>query len=112
MADSIPSLKRKLNKALERILELESKPTRVIEKVIEIEKEVVKEVEGPVRFVEIIREVEIPVYHTKVRTLEVERVVYHDNPEHIESIRKLQDRISTMSLSSNESIIDDSGSRS
>ena len=108
MADSVPKLRRLLNEARERIRQLESMPKP--EPVVEI-REVVREVPGPERVVyrdvpvEVvkteIKEVEKPVpfiekvavYPETVRRVEVEKVVYVDNPEHIMTIKILQDRL-------------------
>lgn len=80
MADSIPSLRRKLNEANERNRHLESQLGIVTERVVEV----VKEVE---------RRVEVPVYINNIRERVVEKIVYHDNPDHLETIRKLQEQL-------------------
>lgn len=81
MADSIPSLRRKLAEANARIQELEARKPEVVERIVEVKSPVVRvEVPGPTRFVP----VEVP---------GPERVVYHDNPDHIETIRKLQEQL-------------------
>lgn len=66
MADSIPSLRRKLAEAHARNADLELRKPEVIERVVEVER---------------------LVPHI------VERIVYHDNPDHIETIRKLQEQL-------------------
>lgn len=134
MADSIPSLRRKLDEANAEIKKLRlAKPEeKIIEKVVYVNKEV--EVPGPERVVYVDREVTVPgpervVYvnrdvpvpgpekvvevvkvvkekgDTKVveipvevekpvyKQVEVEKVVYVDNPEHIRTIEKLQERL-------------------
>lgn len=81
MADSIPSLRRKLAEAHSRIQELEARKPEVVERVVEVKGPVVRvEVPGPTRFVSI----EVP---------GPERVVYCDNPDHVETIRKLQEQL-------------------
>lgn len=92
MADSVPKLRRLLNEARERIRQLESMPKP--DPVVEI-REVVREVPGPERVVEkLVPFVEkVAVYPETVRRVEVERVVYVDNPEHIMTIKILQDRL-------------------
>lgn len=81
MADSIPSLRRKLAEANARIQELESRKPEVVERVVEVKgANVYVEVPGPTRFVPV--EVQGP-----------EREVYCDNPDHIETIRKLQEQL-------------------
>lgn len=95
MADSIPSLRRKLAEASARIQELESRKPEVVERIVEVKGPVVRvEVPGPTRFVNV--EVPGPERVVEVERLVphvVERVVYHDNPDHIETIRKLQEQL-------------------
>lgn len=122
MADSIPSLRRKLAEAHSRIQELEARKPEVVERVVEVKGPVVRvevpgptrfvnvEVPGPERVVEVVREVEtlvpVPMYPESVRVIEVERVAYHDNPDHVETIRKLQEQLwqftSALDLSLNQ----------
>lgn len=78
MADSIPKLRRLLNEANERIRELEAMPP------VEVEKVVYRDV--PVT-------VPGPVVNTPREVVTIERVVYQDNPDHIETIRKLQEKL-------------------
>ena len=67
-------------------------PVEVKTVFVEVEKivEVVKEVPGP----EVVRVVEIK---TPDLTPQTERLVYTDNPDHIETIKKLQDKICQLS---------------
>lgn len=90
MTDSIPSLRRKLNEANARNRELESRGADVVERVVEV----VREVE---------RRVEVPVYINRVKELVTERVVYHDNPDHLETIKKLQEQLWLLSSQSDSS---------
>lgn len=78
MADSIPSLRRLVNELRAKIRELESRPADVVVN------EVVRVVEtpGPVKVIE-----------TRVEIPGPERLVYQDNPDHINTIRKLQERL-------------------
>lgn len=76
--DSSAKLRRLLSEAMDRIRELEA---REPERVVEV-KEVVREVPGPERVI-----TPAPVI------VEVERIVYQDNPDHIETIRKLQAKL-------------------
>lgn len=107
--DSIPSLRRKLAEANARIQELESRPPVVVEREVKVKGDVVRveipgptryvevEVPGPERVVEVVREVEtlvpVPMYPESVRRIETERVVYYENPDHVETIRKLQEQL-------------------
>lgn len=79
MADSIPKLRRLLNEANEKIRELESRGPVEIEKIVyrdvPVDRVVDRVVTGP-------REV-----------VTVERVVYRDNPDHIETIKRLQEKL-------------------
>ena len=92
LADSVPKLRRLLNEARERIRQLESMPKP--DPIVEI-REVVREVPGPERVVEkLVPFVEkVAAYPETVRRVEVEKVVYVDNPEHIMTIKILQDRL-------------------
>lgn len=78
MADSIPSLRRKLDEANARIADLEAKEPETVEVI----REVVREVEV---------EVERVVYVD--RPLEVHVPVYVDRPELIDTIRNLQEQL-------------------
>ena len=80
MADSIPSLRRKLDEANARIADLEAKEPEAIE--VDVIREVVREVEV---------EVERVVYID--RPLEVHVPVYVDRPELIDTIRNLQEQL-------------------
>lgn len=109
MADSIPSLRRKLAEANARIQELESRPARVVEREVKVRGDTVYvetpgptrfvpvETPGPERVVEVVREVEtlvpVPMYPETVRRIETERVVYCDNPDLVDTIRKLQEQL-------------------
>lgn len=109
MADSIPSLRRKLAEAHAEIERLKGAPARVVDRVVHVKGPTVyvetpgptrfvdRNVEGPERVVEVVREVEtlvpVPMYPESVRCIDVERVVYADNPEHIATISKLQDQV-------------------
>lgn len=66
-----------------------------IEKIVYRDVEKVVEVPGPERVVEklVPFEVKVPMYPHSVQRVEVERVVYQDNPEHLETIRKLQEKL-------------------
>ena len=93
MADSIPSLRRLVNELQVKIRELESRPPVVVEKIVHalgperiVEKVVLKEVPGPERIVERVILKEHPATVT-------ERVVYIDNPDHIEMIKTLQGKL-------------------
>ena len=78
MADSIPSLRAMVNKLSAEIRELKAAKSEVVT----VEKVVIKEV---------------PVIHEKVITetvrVTVEKPVYQDNPEHIKTIRALQEKL-------------------
>lgn len=76
--DSAAKLRRLLAEAKARIVELESRGPVTVEVV----REVVREVPGPERIIQ-------PAPVTTV----VERVVYQDNPEHIATIRSLQEKL-------------------
>ena len=64
MADSIPSLRRQVNELRAEIRELKARPVEVVEKVKYRDREVVRE-----------------------------KPVYQDNPDHIATIRKLQEKL-------------------
>ena len=78
MADSIPSLRAMVNKLSAEIRELKAAKSEVVT----VEKVVIKEV---------------PVIQEKVITetvrVTVEKPVYQDNPEHIKTIRALQEKL-------------------
>ena len=78
MADSIPSLRAMVNKLSAEIRELKAAKSEVVT----VEKVVIKEV---------------PVIQEKVITetvkVIVEKPVYQDNPEHIKTIRALQEKL-------------------
>lgn len=78
MADSIPSLRAMVNKLSAEIRELKAAKSEVVT----VERVVIKEV---------------PVIQEKVITetvkVTVEKVVYQDNPEHIKTIRALQEKL-------------------
>lgn len=78
MADSIPSLRAMVNKLSAEIRELRAAKSEVVT----VERVVIKEV---------------PVIQEKVITetvkVTVEKVVYQDNPEHIKTIRSLQEKL-------------------
>lgn len=120
MTDSVPKLRRLLNEAQEEIRELKSRAVPVQDRVItvhvpfDVEKiiyrDVYKTVEVPIEVpvdrpvpfeVErvVYRDVEkevvvnVPVYPEKPIYIETVRVEYKDNPEHIESIKKLQEKL-------------------
>lgn len=79
MADSIPSLRRKNKELADRIAQLEAQISkRDVEYV-----EVVREVNFPIGV-----PFETPVYYSK--EIPVEKIVYVDNPEHLEMIETLQ----------------------
>lgn len=120
MADSIPSLRRKLDEALAEIERLRRQLADVPEPVVKtvyVDREVAsppnvrteyiyvdKPVPGPERIVYVDREIRVP---AKPEIVEVERVVnvpvpfkvtervieYHDNPEHLRMIAELQGRL-------------------
>lgn len=108
MADSIPSLRRKLAEAHSRIQELEARKPEVVERVVEVKGPVVRvEVPGPTRFVNV--EVPGPERVVEVERLfpyPVETIIYYDNPDHVETIRKLQEQLwqftSALDLSLNQ----------
>ena len=118
MADSIPKLRRIVNEQAERIRELEARPaTVVVEKVVEktvavpgpvryvdkpvpFEVEVVKwrdvveKVQSPPEVITKVVEVESPVEVIKyVNIPGPERVIYQDNPDHLATIRALQEKL-------------------
>ena len=78
MADSIPSLRAMVNKLSAEIRELKAAKSEVVT----VEKVVIKEV---------------PVIQERVITetvkVIVEKPVYQDNPEHINTIRALQEKL-------------------
>ncbi len=105
MADSIPSLRRKLDEALAEISRLKGQLADVPAPDVRTEYIYVdKPVPGPERIVYVDREIRIP---AKPEIVEVERVVnvpvpfkvtervieYHDNPEHLRMIAELQGRL-------------------
>ena len=108
MADSVPSLRRLVNELQVKIRELESRPLVVVEKIVHalgperiVEKVVLKEVVGPERIVEkvVLKEVVGPeriverVILKEQPATVTERVVYIDNPDHIEMIKTLQGKL-------------------
>lgn len=105
MADSIPSLRRKNKELADRISKLEEQLSqRAVEYV-----EVVREVAIPHPYaVETVREVnfpvdvpfDAPVYYAQ--EIPVEKIVYVDNPEHLEMIDTLQARIRELVDSNDE----------
>lgn len=80
MTENIPKLRRLLNEAMERIRVLEAE--KVTPSTVEVVKEVVVEVPGPERVVTVIKEIQGP-----------EVMVYTDNPDLLETIKKLQEQI-------------------
>lgn len=78
MALNAPKLLKLLHEAQAKIAELEARGPMVVERVVEVI--------GPERIVE--RVIASPPVVT-----EVERVVYQDNPAHIETIAALQERL-------------------
>lgn len=81
MADSIPSLRRKLNEALEEVALLRRQLADVPAPVVK----------APVKtkIVEVERVVNVPVpFKVTERVIE-----YHDNPEHLRMIAELQGRL-------------------
>lgn len=118
MADSIPSLRRLVNELRAEVRELKSRPAEVVEKVLvrEVPVDVVREIKIPViEYVEkvvnrpIIQyienpapprevitklvEIEVPVEKLRIVPVYLDRPVYQDNPDHIETIRKLQEKL-------------------
>lgn len=104
MADSIPSLRRKLAEAQAEIKRLRDMAPEV--KTVEVIKYVDREVmvPGPERVVveEIvvhekgetkIVEVPVDVVRTEYQTVYVDREVYVDNPEHLRTIEVLQEKL-------------------
>lgn len=105
MADSIPSLRRKLNEALAEIGRLKGQLADVPAPVVRTEYVYVdRPVPGPVREVEVIKEVKSP---PEIRVEYVDREVrvpdpvyvtrtvteYVDNPAHLRMIDELQERL-------------------
>lgn len=107
MADSIPSLRRKLDEANAEIARLKdvvsNRPVKVVDRIVDREvpvevvfyKDRVVEVEVPgperVEYVDRVVEVEVPVYRT--RYIEYPTVEYIENPEHLRMIEELQGKL-------------------
>lgn len=95
MADSIPSLRRKLDEANEEIArlkdELSNRPVKVVDRIVD--REVSVEVPGPerVEYVDRVVDREVPVYRT--RYIEYPTVEYIENPEHLRMIEELQGKL-------------------
>lgn len=117
MTDSAPALRRMLNEARERIRELEAREIEVheIERVVYVDKprdvlqtvyvDRVVEVPGPATEVEkpVPFEVLVPQYPPSVERVEIFREVYVDNPDHIETIRALQEKLCQFTSQSDSS---------
>lgn len=92
MADSIPSLRALVNKLSAEIRELKAAPVKTVDRVITREVPVDRIVQ-----VEKVVIKEVPVIQEKVITetvkVTVEKPVYQDNPEHIKTIRALQEKL-------------------
>ena len=94
MADSIPSLRRKLDEANAEIARLKDVVSnRPVEVVVYKDRIVEREVPGPVRieYVDRVVEREVPVYRT--RYIEYPTVEYIENPEHLRMIEELQGKL-------------------
>ena len=90
MADSIPSLRRKLDEALAEIerlrVQLKDVPAPVV-KTVYVDREI--RIPAKPEIVEVERVVNVPVpFKVTERVIE-----YHDNPEHLRMIAELQGRL-------------------